>query len=96
MPHFDALKIFSCGKHCEKRRNCLLQAIPSFLTMFFTLCGTYFLFWMHFKMSSAICFNLHQSIILSSGNELSEESTFFLTNMAFMPLQFDALKNKIE
>ena len=20
--HFDALKIYSCGKHCEKRRNC--------------------------------------------------------------------------
>ena len=23
MPHFDALKIYSCGKHCGKRRNCL-------------------------------------------------------------------------
>ena len=23
MPHFDALKIYSCGKHCENRRNCL-------------------------------------------------------------------------
>ena len=23
MSHFDALKIYSCGKHCEKRRNCL-------------------------------------------------------------------------
>ena len=23
MPHFDVLKIHSCGKHCEKRRNCL-------------------------------------------------------------------------
>ena len=22
-PAFDVLKIFSCGKHCEKRRNCL-------------------------------------------------------------------------
>ena len=21
--HFDALKIYSCGEHCEKRRNCL-------------------------------------------------------------------------
>ena len=30
MPHFDALEIYSCGKHCEKRRNCLLQAIYSF------------------------------------------------------------------
>ena len=24
MPHFDALNIYSCEKHCEKRRNCLL------------------------------------------------------------------------
>ena len=23
VPHSDALKIYSCGKHCEKRRNCL-------------------------------------------------------------------------
>ena len=23
IPHFDALQIYSCGKHCEKRRNCL-------------------------------------------------------------------------
>ena len=23
MPHFDTLKIYSSGKHCEKRRNCL-------------------------------------------------------------------------
>ena len=23
IPHFDTLKICSCGKHCEKRRNCL-------------------------------------------------------------------------
>ena len=41
--HFDALNIYSCGKHCEKRRNCLLQAISPFLTMFSTLYGTYFL-----------------------------------------------------
>ena len=34
MPHFDSLKTYSCGKHCEKRRNCLLQAISPFLTMF--------------------------------------------------------------
>ena len=25
MPHFDALKIYCCGKHCEKRSNCLLK-----------------------------------------------------------------------
>ena len=23
MPHFDALKIYSCRKHCEKMNNCL-------------------------------------------------------------------------
>ena len=23
MPYFDALKIYSNGKHCEKKRNCL-------------------------------------------------------------------------
>ena len=70
MPHFDALKIYSCGKHCEKRRNCLQKASSPILTMFSTLHGTYFLFQMHFKMSFAISFNLDQSKILSSGNGL--------------------------
>ena len=71
MPHSDALKKYSCGKHCEKRRNCLLQAISPSLTMFSTLYGTYIPFHMHFKISSAICFNLNQSKILSSGNGLN-------------------------
>ena len=44
MRHFDALKIYSFGKHCEKRRNCLEQAISHFLTMFSTLYGTDFSF----------------------------------------------------
>ena len=44
MPHFDGLKTYSCGKHGDKRRNCLLQAISPFLTMFSTLYGTYFSF----------------------------------------------------
>ena len=70
MMHFDALQIYSCGKHREKRRNCLQQAISPFLTMFSTLYGTYFSFSMHFQMSSAICFNLDQSKNLSSGNGL--------------------------
>ena len=35
IPHFDALMIYRCGKYCEKRRICLLQAISHFLTMFF-------------------------------------------------------------
>ena len=68
MAQFDARKLYSCRKHCEKRRNCLLQAISPFLTMFSTVCNTYFSFHMHFKMSSAICFNLDWSKFLSSGN----------------------------
>ena len=72
MPHFDALTIYSSGKHCEKRRNFLLQAISPFLTMFSTLYGTYFSFSMHFKMSPAICFNLDQSKILLSVNGISK------------------------
>ena len=44
IPHFDALKIYSCRKPCEKRRNCLEQAISPFLTIFSTMYGTYFLF----------------------------------------------------
>ena len=68
MTHFDTLKIDSGGKSCEKRRNCLLQAVSPFLTMFSTLYGTYFSFQMHFKMSSGICFNLDQLKSLSSGN----------------------------
>ena len=42
MQHFEAPKIYSCKKHCKKRRNCLLQAISPFITMFSTLYGTYF------------------------------------------------------
>ena len=74
MPHLDALKMYSCGKHCEKRRNCLVQAISPFLSMFFTLYGSSFSFGIHFKLSSAICFNLDQSKILSSGNGLTHPS----------------------
>ena len=40
--YFGTPKIYSCGKHCEKRRNCLCH-FP-FLTMFSTLFGTYFPF----------------------------------------------------
>ena len=47
MPHFEALKIYSFGQHCEKRRNCLLQAISPFLTTFCTLYGSYFPFYMN-------------------------------------------------
>ena len=44
MPHFGVLNIYSCGKHCEKRRTCLKQGISPFFTKFSALCGTYFLF----------------------------------------------------
>ena len=49
MTHFHALKIKSCGKHCEERRKCLLQAISPFFTMFSTLDGAYFSYQMHFN-----------------------------------------------
>ena len=52
MPHFDALKIYSCGKHCEKRRYCLEQAISPFLTMFSTL---YMALIFHFKCTLKRC-----------------------------------------
>ena len=55
---------------CEKEKLLVTSNFP-FHTMFSTLCGTYFPFNMLFKMSSAICFSLDQSRILSSGNELS-------------------------
>ena len=74
MPHFDALKIYCFGKHCEKRRNCFWQAVSPFLTMFSTLCFFFFFlfsFRMHFKMSSAIYFHLDQSKILLSSNGLT-------------------------
>ena len=50
--------------------------------MFSTLCGNYFPFQMHFKMSSAICFNLDQSKILSSGNRLKHECQFLGHSLA--------------
>ena len=43
MPHFEAPKLYSCGKYCEKRRNCLQQAISPFLTMFSILYDTFFI-----------------------------------------------------
>ena len=67
MPHFDALKIYSCGKHCEKRRTYFYHAISPFLTIFSAFMALIFHFKLHFRMSSAICFNLDKSKILSSG-----------------------------
>ena len=47
---------------------CYMQFLLS--SVFSTLYGTYFPLKMHFKMLSAICFNLDQSKILSPGNGL--------------------------
>ena len=35
MPHFDALQIYSCGKHCEKRRNMFVTSNFSFFSQCF-------------------------------------------------------------
>ena len=91
MPHFDALKIYSCGKHFEKRRNCLSQAISPFFTMFSTLYGTSFSFYIHFKMSSAICFNLDQSKILWSANGLSQKSSYVALTTLSKPYNISKL-----
>ena len=47
------------------------QGISPFPTMFYIQYGTYFPFYMHFKMLSAICFDFDQCKILSSGNGLN-------------------------
>ena len=44
--------------------------------MFSTLYDTYFSLSMHFKMSSAISFNLDQSEIFSSGNGLNNNTGY--------------------
>ena len=51
-----------------------------FLTMFSTNYGTYFSLIMHFKILSAIFFNLDQSNILLSGKELTIHLTIPTVN----------------
>ena len=96
MTHLDALKIYSCEKHCKKRRkhgkkrrSCLLQTISPFFTMFSTLYGTYFSFSMH----SAICLNLDQSKVLSSGNRLIPTLFTFGSYCYFKEKTFTLLKS---
>ena len=68
--HFDPLKIYSYGKHCEKRRNCLQTSNSSFShNVFYTIPHLFFLL-MLFKLSSAISLKLDQSKILSPGSAL--------------------------
>ena len=42
MPHFEALKICSSAKHCEKMRNCLLQAIAPFQNVSYPIWHLFF------------------------------------------------------
>ena len=54
--------------------------------MFSTLYGTYFLFLMHLKMSSANSFNLDQSKILLSGNGLTIQVWLLTIKIRLMQL----------
>ena len=63
--------------------------------MFSTLYGTYFPFWMHFKMLSAICFNLDQSKILLSVNGLNMVLANVTTNTSLQFLSHIANYNII-
>ena len=77
IPHFDALKLWKTLLEKE-----ILLVISNFTISHnvSTLYGTHFPLQMHIKMPSAICFNLDQSKILSSGNRLalSHTATFTL------------------
>ena len=72
MMHFDTLKIYSCRNIVRKGEIACNKQFLLLLTIFSTLYGTYFSFQMHFKVSSAICFNLDQSKILLSCNGLNQ------------------------
>ena len=68
--------------------------------MFSTLYGTYFPYQMHFKMLSAICFDLDQPKILSSGNGLTHYQTtnfrlFQLKKFADDNFTFDENRSKL-
>ena len=59
MSHFDTLEMYSCGKHCEKGEIACNKQFLLFSKCFLLYMPLIF----HFKMSSAICFNLDQSKI---------------------------------
>ena len=78
MLHFDVLKMYSCGKHFEKRRNSLEQAISPFSQCFLPNMALIF----HFKctLKYRLQFvSIWPSLKLSSGNEL----TLFQTSPGF-------------
>ena len=51
MPHFDALKIYSCGKYCEKRINCFDKQFLLFSQCFLP----YMVLIFHFKCTLKCC-----------------------------------------
>ena len=65
MPHFDGVKIYSYENIVRIGEIACSKQFLFFFTMFSTIYGIYFSFWIHFKMLSAIYFNLDQSKILS-------------------------------
>ena len=69
------LKAFANGVTNVTQMNKIVFTICCWLQQFSTLYGTYFPLSILFKMSSAICLNLDQSKILSSGNGLKHFQT---------------------
>ena len=86
MRHFDALKIYSCGKHCDKRTKLLVTSNFSFShNVFYSRCCLFFIL-NALKMSSAVFFfNLDQSKILSSGNGLC---SLYTVDSAYLQVVF--------
>ena len=63
MPHLDALQICNWEQHCNKQFFLFSQCFLYYMALILHFICTS-------KMLSAICFNLDQSKILSSGNGL--------------------------
>ena len=62
--YLSAVQVFK--KHCRKRRNCLLQAIFPFPTVFSTRLKNFLPFSSNLKLSSAISLNFEESKICST------------------------------
>ena len=66
MPHFDALKIYSCRKNCEKREIACNKQPVLFSQCFLPCMALIF----HFECTLKCLFQLDLSKILSPGNGL--------------------------
>ena len=88
MSHFNALTIYSCEKHCEKRRNCCNKQFLLFSQCFLPFMALIFRLKYTLKMSSATCFNLEQSKILSTDNALIKFylKSYFMTDSIYLLL----------